>query len=66
MSLCPHIVIDDRKGISLMNDNPVTFDTALSLPSVRIRRASQMINRDIHKYIPLRYLLVLLKKKAYS
>lgn len=46
----------------MKNSDPVAFDKGLTLPSLRINDALKMKKWVIHKYIPLRYLLVLLKE----
>lgn len=63
MSETLHTKSGGRDGIFLKNNSLVSFEEGLSLPSVRIKDASVFKHLKINKYIPLRYLLVLLNEK---
>lgn len=63
MSRMPQTKIEGREGFFLFNEGGVSYQDGISLPSVRITNPKSIRHLQINKYIPLRYLLVLLKEK---
>lgn len=62
MSTISQITID-QQGLLMRNESLVEYEMCVSRPSVKIRGASKIRHLLIHKYIPLKYLLVLLKEQ---
>ncbi len=63
MSIIYHTRSGGREGLFLNNEGKVTYDVGTSLSSVRIKKAKVIRQLQINKYIPLKYLLVLLREK---
>lgn len=64
MSKVFRTAIDGQEGFYMRNEtNPICYEQCVKLKSARIRSASAMRTLSINKYIPLRYLLVLLREK---
>lgn len=55
--------IGDQAGYLMVNSNTQSYDECVKKKSARIKGASRIRNLTINKYIPLRYLLVLLREK---
>lgn len=47
----------------MRNESPIKYESCVSRPFVKIRDARRIRHLLIHKYIPLKYLLVLLKEQ---
>lgn len=56
-------IIIDQQGLLMKNESPVEYASCVSRPSVKLRDARRIRHLLIHKYIPLKYLLVLLKEQ---
>lgn len=55
--------INGLSGYYLFNSHNLSYEDCISLPSVRMPNPGELRNMTIHKYIPLQYLLVLVKEK---
>lgn len=55
--------IGGQDGFLMVNDNTLSYEDCVKKKSARIKAASRIRTLHINKYIPLRYILVLLKEK---
>ena len=55
--------VNGLNGYYLFNSQQLSYEDCISLPSVRIPNPGEFKDLTIHKYIPLNYLLVLIKEK---
>lgn len=55
--------ISGQSGYYLFNSHQLSYDDCVSLPSVRIPNPNELRHTIIYKFIPLKYLLVLLKEQ---
>lgn len=55
--------IGGQDGFLMVNENKLTYDDYVKKKSVRIKSATKNRTLSINKYIPLRFLLVLLREK---
>ena len=53
--------VNELSGYYLFNSRLLSYDECIALPSVRILNPEDLKDITIHKYIPLQYLLVLIK-----
>ena len=64
MSTTPYLTnINGLSGYYLFNTHQLSYDECISLPSVRVHNPIELKQTIIYKYIPLKYLLVLLKEE---